>query len=36
LDGADHSLAVTHTDQVASALISFLEHHPMLPRETPR
>ena len=29
LDGADHSLATTHTDQVAAALISFLRRHPM-------
>jgi pimeloyl-ACP methyl ester carboxylesterase len=29
VDGADHSLAITHTDQVAAALISFLRRHPM-------
>jgi pimeloyl-ACP methyl ester carboxylesterase len=29
VDGADHSLALTHTDEVAAALISFLRRHPM-------
>jgi pimeloyl-ACP methyl ester carboxylesterase len=29
IDGADHSLAITHTDQVAAALTSFLRRHPM-------
>ena len=29
VDGADHSLAITHTDQVAAALASFLRRHPM-------
>jgi len=29
VDGADHSLALTHTDQVATAIISFLRGHPM-------
>jgi pimeloyl-ACP methyl ester carboxylesterase len=27
--GADHSLAITHTDQVAAALISFVRRHRM-------
>jgi pimeloyl-ACP methyl ester carboxylesterase len=27
--GADHSLAITHTAQVAAALISFMRRHPM-------
>ena len=27
--GADHSLAITHTDQVAAALISFIRRHAM-------
>ena len=29
LDGADHSLAITHADDVAAALLSFLRRHPM-------
>lgn len=29
VDGADHSLAITHTDEVAAALSSFLRRHPM-------
>lgn len=29
VDGADHSLAVTHADQVAGAVASFLERHPI-------
>lgn len=29
IDGADHSLALTHADQVATAIDSFLRRHPM-------
>lgn len=29
VDGADHSLAITHTAQVAAALNSFMRRHPM-------
>lgn len=29
VDGADHSLALTHTDDVAAAVRSFLRRHPM-------
>ena len=27
IEGADHSLALTHTPQIARALATFLEHH---------
>lgn len=29
VNGADHSLAITHTDQVATAIITFLRRHPL-------
>jgi len=29
VDGADHSLAITHTAQIATALVSFLRRHPI-------
>ena len=29
LDGADHSLALTHAPALAAALTSFLHRHPM-------
>ncbi|WP_052665899.1 alpha/beta fold hydrolase [Nitriliruptor alkaliphilus] len=31
IDGADHSLAITHTPQVAEALAAFLRSHPLDP-----
>lgn len=29
IEGADHSLALTHTPQIARALATFLQHHPI-------
>lgn len=29
IDGADHSLATTHSSQVADAVVAFLRSHPM-------
>lgn len=31
IDGADHSLALTHAPQIARALSTFLQHHPINP-----
>lgn len=31
VDGADHSLAITHADQVAAAMAAFLHRHPLDP-----
>jgi pimeloyl-ACP methyl ester carboxylesterase len=29
IEGADHSLALTHSAQIADALMEFLRHHPL-------
>lgn len=35
VNGADHSLAITHADQVAAAIIPFLRRHPMSSHDEP-